>query len=177
MHLNANSKTVKGIILLHIRKYQAQDLTAVSTLAMHTFAEFNGSDYFDIAGVNKTIESWNPAVNNNLIEALQKTDIFYVAVEARKIVGFIRGTYNYLNTLMISGAQHKHGTGRALMQAFEQQAIVQSTDKIILHSSLHAVSFYKKMGYQATSDITDFDGLKVIPMEKYFEAAADTCEL
>ena len=63
-----------------IRRFQKQDTIAVADLARETFAVCNSEDYYDIAGVEKTLDSFDTAKHSEqeLYSSLNSTDIFYV---------------------------------------------------------------------------------------------------
>ena len=150
-----------------VRRYEESDLENVSELAMTTFTEFNGADYYNRSGIQKVLDSWNYLKNEHFHDDMIRTDIFFVAVDSQeKIVGLIRGTKNKINSLFVNGSFHKKGIGRMLVERYETEALSQGSEEIRLESSIFAVSFYEKMDYIRTSDLKNYDGLKVYSMRK-----------
>jgi N-acetylglutamate synthase-like GNAT family acetyltransferase len=151
---------------MKIRGFQKKDTKEVALLAMKTFEKYNGSDYFEKEGIQKTIDAFNPKKNSNLSDDFKKTPIFYVAEENNKIVGMVRGTINKLTSLFVDGREHKKGIGKQLVDKFENEAKRKGSKQIKLNASLHATYFYQKMGYKKSTGIRNFKGLKVYPMKK-----------
>ncbi len=150
-----------------IRRFKESDLENVSELAMTTFEEYNGEDYFTKSGILKVLDSWNYLKNDNFLDDMRKTDIYFVAVDSQdNIVGLIRGIKNEIESLFVKGSFHKKGIGRMLMERFESEALSQGSDEIKLESSFFAASFYEKMDFKKISDLINYDGLKVYSMRK-----------
>ncbi len=153
-----------------IRRFQKQDTMAVADLAKQTFAACNSDDYFDIAGVEKTLDSFDTAKHSEreLYSSLNSTDIFYVYQENGNITGMVRGKKNRVHTLFVGVDRQNKGIGRKLMEKFEQSAKEQGAEFVEIHASLAAAAFYEKMGYKKISGVCNFEGLKIYNMRKDF---------
>ena len=153
-----------------IRRFQKQDTIAVADLARETFAVCNSEDYYDIAGVEKTLDSFDTAKHSEqeLYSSLNSTDIFYVYEENGTITGMIRGKKNRVHTLFVGVGRQNKGIGRKLMEKFEQSAKEQGAEFIEIHASLTAAAFYEKMGYIKKGGVCNFEGLKIYNMRKDF---------
>ena len=153
-----------------IRRFQKQDTIAVADLAKKTFAACNADDYFDIAGVEKTLDSFDTAKHSEqeLYSSLSSADIFYVYEENGKIAGMVRGRKNRVHTLFVGAGRQNKGIGRRLMEKFEQRAKEQGTEFIEIHASLAAAAFYEKMGYKKLGGVCNFEDLKIYNMRKDF---------
>ncbi len=153
-----------------IRRFRKQDTIAMADLARGTFAACNAEDYFDIEGVEKTLDSFDTAKHSEqeLFSSLSSTDIFYIFEEDGKITGMIRGKKNRVHTLFVSVGRQNKGIGRKLMEKFEKSAIEQRAEFIEIHASLAAAAFYEKMGYKKLGGVCDFEGLKIYNMRKDF---------
>jgi ribosomal protein S18 acetylase RimI-like enzyme len=153
---------------INIREFTEADSREVSDLAMTTFQDYNGDDYFSKTGIQKVLDSWNHQKNDHFIEDMRRTDIYFLAVEPRgSIVGLIRGTKNEINSLFVKGDFHNNGIGRILMERFESEAHRQGSHEIRLESSIFATLFYEKMNFEKTSILLNYEGLKVYSMKKY----------
>ena len=153
-----------------IRRFQKQDTIAVADLAKQTFAACNSDDYFDIAGVEKTLDGFDTAKHSEqeLYSSLSSTDIFYVYEENGNITGMVRGKKNRVHTLFVGVGRQNRGIGRKLMEKFEENAKEQGAGFIEIHASLAAASFYEKLGYKKLGGVCDFEGLKIYNMRKDF---------
>ncbi len=153
-----------------IRKFQKRDTTAVADLARNTFAACNAGDYYDLAGVKKTLRSFDTHQHGEqeLFDMLNSTDIFFVCEDCGQIVGMIRGGKNRIHSLFVDVASQNNGVGSLLMEKFERCATAQGAAYIEVHALLAAAAFYEKMGYEKLGGICDFEGLKIYNMRKNF---------
>ena len=150
-----------------IRRFKESDIQEVSTLAMTTFLKFNGKDYFSESAIQKVLDSWDYQKNNHFVEDMRRTDIYFCAIDSQEnIIGLIRGTKDKVKSLFVHGDFHHQGIGRMLMNMFEFEARNQGSRQITLESSLFAAPFYERMDFQRTSDLINFEGLKVYSMRK-----------
>ncbi|QOR68748.1 GNAT family N-acetyltransferase [Cytobacillus suaedae] len=74
--------------------------------------------------------------------------------------------YGKLERICILESYRKYGLGKTIIKALEDIASEQDISKLKLHGQTHAEGFYKKLGYQTTSDIFMEDGIPHIIMEK-----------
>ncbi len=105
----------------------------------------------------------------NLAKRYAGEMISLVATNNGKIVGTAMGTKDELIRLYVRHRYHGTGIGRSLMQRFEQQCIQRGSRSIRIRSSLQAVLFYLKMGYNKTTGKRNFRGLKCQSMKKICE--------
>ncbi|HOO32976.1 MAG TPA: GNAT family N-acetyltransferase [Thermotogota bacterium] len=152
-----------------IRPFKKSDTVAVADLVYETFKKYNGDAYFTDGAVEKTLDNFDTKnhTEDELYEIIGKPEIFYVYEIDGEIVGALRGNLNKLNSLFVSGNHHGNGIGQKLVKAFEEEVIKRGSEYVELTASLFAVNFYLKQGYEKTSDIVDFEGLKVYRMKKY----------
>ncbi len=151
---------------MKIRKFQTKDTKEAALLARNVFMKYNGLDYFEKEGVERTLIALDPEKNPNLSEDFKKTSIFYVAEEGNKIIGIIRGTKERMNSFFVDESYQKKGIGRKLVSKFEETAKKSGSQKIKVEASLYAVPFYQKVGYKKSTGMRNFKGLKVFPMRK-----------
>lgn len=109
---------------MKIRKFVERDVIKVADLAMRTFKEYNGSDYYDQESITSTLDFFDPDKNTKqeLLEKFSKKPIFYVAEEGDKIIGMISGLPNRISSLFVDGTQHGKGIGKKLIEHFEFEA-------------------------------------------------------
>ncbi len=151
-----------------IRPFKKSDTVDVANLIYETFKKYNGDAFFKEGAVEKTLENFDTEKKSEdeLYDFIGQCDIFYVYEIDGKIAGAVRGYKNKLSSLFVSGNYHGKKIGQKLIQAFEEAVIKKGSEYIELTATLHAVNFYLKQGYEKTSDIIDYDGLKVYPMKK-----------
>jgi len=154
-----------------IRKFRKKDTKAVALLVISTNMQFNRKEFVQKSAFQKYLDYYAPKKNTlqQLYEKFQTTPIFYVAVEKNKILGMISGRPNKISNLYVDGKQHKKGIGRVLVNKFESEAKKHHSKEIKIRASLHATTFYQKMGYKKTTGIRNFLGSKVYPMKKVLQ--------
>ncbi len=149
-----------------IRKFKIVDTALVAEIVSSTFKRYNKQEGIKEAA-NKFINFYDPEKNIEKLKlAFSKSDIFFVAVDNKKIIGMIRGKKDRVVNLFVNGKYHKSGVGSRLMEKFEKSCIKKGSKDIKLRASIYAVSFYEKAGYKKTTGIRNFIGLKICPMKK-----------
>lgn len=153
---------------MKIRKFKKEDTRAVAQLISRTFKKYNGKDFFDIEGVNKTLDLYDIQKNTEvqLLERFKKTPIFYVAEVGGKIIGMIRGLPNKISSFFVDESNQGKGVGKKIIRQFELEAKKRKSEYIKIRASLYATTFYQKRGYKKTTGIRNFMGLKVYNMKK-----------
>ncbi|MCK5212077.1 GNAT family N-acetyltransferase [Candidatus Parcubacteria bacterium] len=152
--------------MIIIRKFKIVDTALVAEIVSSTFKRYNKQEGTKEA-VNRFINFYNPEKNIEKLKlAFSKSDIFFIAVDNKKIIGMIRGRKNRVVNLFVDGRYHKSGVGSRLMEKFEKSCIKKGSKDIKLRASIYAVSFYEKAGYKKTTGIRNFIGLKICPMKK-----------
>ncbi|PFM63389.1 GNAT family N-acetyltransferase [Bacillus cereus] len=71
-----------------------------------------------------------------------------------------------LERICILKDYRKYGLGKVIIQALEEIARNKEANKVKLHGQTHAEGFYKKLGYQTSSDVFMEDGIPHILMTK-----------
>ena len=153
---------------IKLRKFKKSDAKAIALLIIKTHKRFNGREFFKKSAVQEYLDYYSLEKNSisGLCKKFQRTPIFYVAVNNKKIIGIIRGRLGYITNLFIDGAYHKKGIGRRLVEKFEADIKKQKAKVIKIRASLYAAPFYQKVGYKKTTGIRNFRGLKIYPMKK-----------
>ncbi|KQL41392.1 hypothetical protein AN960_05130 [Bacillus sp. FJAT-25509] len=80
-------------------------------------------------------------------------------------IRFVEGV-GKLERICILESFRKFGLGKNIIKALEEIAEEQGTSKVKLHGQTHAEGFYKKLGYQTSSDVFIEDGIPHILMLK-----------
>jgi GNAT superfamily N-acetyltransferase len=154
--------------MVKLRKFQKNDTREVASLVADTYRRFNSTECTEESAAKEYINYYNPRKNTDeqLYANFLRTPIFYVVVDAGKIIGMIRGRPERISNLFVDGRLHKKGVGTLLLNAFEAEAKRCESKQIKLRASLYAIPFYEKMGYKKTTGIRTFHGLKACPMKK-----------
>ncbi|KMN46002.1 GNAT family N-acetyltransferase [Bacillus paramycoides] len=71
-----------------------------------------------------------------------------------------------LERICILKDYRKYGLGKVIIQSLEEIAHKKEAIKVKLHGQTHAEGFYKKLGYQTSSDVFMEDGIPHILMTK-----------
>ena len=83
----------------------------------------------------------------------------------------LRGKTDKLQSLFVSGSEHRQGIGRKLVEKFEAECIAHGSEFIKLMSTLYAVPFYQAIGYKKSTGLRsmksfDGEGFRYQPMKK-----------
>ena len=112
-----------------------------------------------------------------LIDDLMKTerDRFFVAVHSGRIVGYtvvtITGRAAHLVSLAVHPLHRGQGIGTSLLSAVAKELTLSTVTQVYLEvrkGNLDAISFYKRMGFEETSQIRHYygDGEDALVMTK-----------
>jgi predicted GNAT family N-acyltransferase len=74
--------------------------------------------------------------------------------------------YGKLERICILEPYRKLGIGKVIIKALEEIAEEKGVSQVKLHGQTHAEGFYKKLGYQTSSDVFMEDGIPHILMVK-----------
>jgi predicted N-acetyltransferase YhbS len=161
--------------MIIIRNYLDRDAESVGKLIAETYGDFNLS----FASSEKRNEFLGPfqhawstdKSHKEEIARVLKASIMYVALKEDRIVGVLRGKTDKLQSLFVSGTEHRQGIGRNLVDKYEAECIAQGSETIKLMSTLYAVPFYQSVGYRKSTGVRsmksfDGDGLRYQPMKK-----------
>jgi GNAT superfamily N-acetyltransferase len=162
-----------------IRKYNQTDSAEVGRLIADTYREFNLS--FASPGVRELMlgpfryaYSSEKAHQVAITEVLESPILLVAEVETgieEQIVGVLRGRKERLASLFVRKDYHRQGIGRRLVENFENKMRDQGVRVIRVAATLHAVTFYARLGYKKTTGVRtswSFDGygLPYQPMKK-----------
>lgn len=151
-----------------VRKFRNGDEAAVSYVIRTTLAVSNLCDY-PPEFIKDNIESHSPEV----MAKRAAESHFYVALDGEKIIGCggITGywgstTESYLVSIFILPEYQRRGVGRRIVETLEADEYFIRAWRTEVGSSLTAVNFYRKMGYEYKNGVTAPDEFGVIRLEK-----------
>lgn len=83
------------------------------------------------------------------------------------LLGYIAvGRKFHISQLYVIASEQRQGLGSMLINFIEQQAKKLGETRITVKASLNAVPFYKKCGFETTSDVQEVLGVRFQPMQK-----------
>ena len=154
-----------------IRRFEARDAAAVRNIIHRGLREVNGRDY-----PAAVIEEYCRAFTLEKILKQAETAHTYVALSEGEMCGtgtiapfWGSETESILLTIYVLPEKIGRGIGSAIVRALEADAYFLRAKRIEIPSSITAVAFYRKMGYQVKdSAAPDEEGL--IRMQKWRNA-------
>ena len=153
---------------ISVRKFRSGDEFAVSDVIRTTLKVSNINDY-SAEFIKDNIESHSPEI----ISKRAADSHFYVAADDKKIIGCggITGywgstTESYLVSVFVLPEYQRKGIGRRIIDVLEKDEYFTRAWRTEVGSSVTAVSFYRKMGYEYKDGITSPDKFGVIRLEK-----------
>lgn len=151
-----------------LRKFRKGDEFAVSDVICTTLAISNRKDYSP-----EFIEENIKSHSSEVIAERAKDAHFYVACDGDKVIGCggITGYWgsneeSYLISIFVLPDYQGKGLGRRIVETLEADEYFRRAWRTEVGSSLTAVSFYRKMGYEYKNGITDADKYGVVRLEK-----------
>ena len=72
----------------------------------------------------------------------------------------------HISQLYIVTSKQRQGLGRMLIDFIEQQAKNSGKARLTVKASLNAVQFYRKCGFEVTSNVQEMSGIRFQPMQK-----------
>jgi len=157
--------------MIRIRCYREEDAENAGRLIAETYSRYNLS-FASAAERAKFLGPFQHAgsdqeAHKKEIARVLRADMVFVAEDNGEIVGILRGQHDKLQSLFVSGAYHRQGIGRRLVERFERECRRQNSAVIKLRSTLFAVPFYQAMGYKKSTGVRvmkSFDG-KGLPFQ------------
>ena len=161
--------------MITIRCYEESDAQSVGRLIADTYGEFNLSFVPPEArgpflGPFRYARSPEKVHQEAIIEVV-RAPIVYVAEDDGEVVGVLRGRRERLASLFVRGDRQRRGTGRRLVERFEQESVRQGTTVVRVAAALYAIPFYLALGYRKSTGERmgwsfEGKGLKIQPMRK-----------
>ena len=167
-HHTASKRKRPCVRNIKIRRFQSGDEIAVSNVIRTTLSISNARDYTP-AFIQENIESHSPQA----ITERAADSHFYVVEDGKKIIGCggITGywgstTESYLVSVFVLPAYQGKGIGRNIIETLEADAYFLRAWRTEVGSSLTAVEFYRKMGYEYKNGDPLPDVFGVVRLEK-----------
>ncbi len=148
--------------MLVIRKFEDDDALEASDLIRKTLSEENSKFY-----PNSVIDYMSNEYSPKFLIELSKEREFFVAVANTKIIGTITIIDDYIGTVFVNPEHHNKGIGTKLMETIENLVREKRIKNLRLESSINAVEFYEKLGYNKKEKKDDRDyGITYIMTKK-----------
>lgn len=141
---------------MEIRRYLEQDAEVISALVRRGLLEVNIKDY-----TKESMDAFAAAYTADKIREIAAKGHMYVLLDDGKIIGTATitdwtkelgaaaiGQERMILTLFLLPEYIGKGYGRLLIETLEQDALFQTADRVSVDSSISAVGFYERMGYQ-----------------------------
>ncbi|HBI85050.1 MAG TPA: hypothetical protein DDX71_02000 [Ruminococcus sp.] len=152
-----------------IRRFEQKDADAVSALIQYTFRISNSKDYSEEYG-DALAQSLSPE------GVLQRADFAhaYVAADEGRIIGcgmiapfFGSETESILLTVFVLPEYQGYGIGRQIVETLEQDEFYLRARRVEIPSSVTAVDFYRKLGYDYKDGVAELDAERHYRLEKF----------
>lgn len=154
---------------MEIRRFREDDAEAVSALIIRTIRISNVKDY-PTELMEEVVKSQQPV---NVLERAGWTH-FYVVEDEGSIIGCgAIGPYwgktdeSSLFTIFVLPEYQGRGVGRSIIETHEQDEFFLRAKRIEIPSSITAVNFYRRMGYDYKNGIAEVDDEHVYRLEKF----------
>lgn len=158
---------------ISVRRFRKGDEFAVSDVIRTTLSVSNSKDYSP-EFIESNIESHSPEI----ISSRAAESHFYVAIDGKKVIGCggITGYWgstdeSYLVSVFVLPEYQGRGIGRRIINTLEYDEYFLRAWRTEVGSSLNAVNFYRKMGYEYKNGVTLPDEFGVVRLEKRAKTA------
>ena len=145
-----------------IRLATAADIAPALDLAWRMFVKYDEPDY----GVEHT-ERMREAIEDRLKDlSIYTQRLLVVALADGKVVGMIE-TYGTerISLLFVDSEYQRKGIATAMMSKVASELKMRGYDKIVLNSSPHGLSFYKRFGFTVVEEEKNPDTPWKTPMQ------------
>lgn len=156
---------------ISIRRFRKGDEAAVSDVICTTLSVSNSKDH-SAEFIEESIKNHSPS----LVALRAEESHFYVVLDHRKIIGCggITGywgseTESYIVSVFVLPEYQGRGIGRKIIETLEADEFFLRAWRTEIGSSLTAVDFYRKMGYEYKNGVTSLDEYGVVRLEKIIE--------
>lgn len=156
---------------ISVRRFKNGEEAAVSDVIGTTLSVSNRKDYSP-EFIEENIKSHSAEVIRKRAEEAH----FYVAVDGKRIIGCggITGYWgsteeSYLVSIFVLPEYQGKGVGIMIIEALEADEYFSRAWRTEVGSSLTAVNFYRKMGYEYKNGVTTPDEYGVVRLEKMNE--------
>ena len=154
---------------MEIRRFREDDAEAVSALIIRTIRISNVKDY-PAELMEEVVKSQQPA---NVLHRAGWTH-FYVVENEGSIIGCgAIGPYwgktdeSSLFTIFVLPEYQGRGVGRRIIETLEQDEFFLRAKRIEIPSSITAVNFYRRMGYDYKNGVKELEDGVMYRLEKF----------
>lgn len=154
---------------MEIRRFRQEDAVELESVITEALKVCNSKDYAP-EYIEYNITAHSAEV---LIERADNSHM-YVACEDSRVIGCgaIAGywgstTESILLTIFVLPAYQGKGVGRKIIQVLEQDEYFLRAKRIEIPSSITAVEFYRKMGYDYKGGIAELEDGVIYRLEKF----------
>ena len=144
-----------------IRLIEERDLQRVSALIQNTLLVSNLPDY-DLDIIGNLIDAFSP----QRIRALAGKRRIYILEDKGLLLGTIGLEDDRIYNFFVSPDRQGSGIGGQLLDFVESRVKEDGRRRLMVHSSLTAVSFYRAKGYRQTGEQHDRSFGRTVTMEK-----------
>lgn len=151
-----------------ISRFQEKDAAEISAVIGEALRVSNAPDYPPEI-IREMLELYTP---ENLLEQAGEEHL-YVLRDGERAVGcggiaphMGSGTESILVTVFVLPEYQGKGAGRRIMEALEGDAYFLRAERVVIHSSITARDFYRRLGYQFSDGAGVPDEEGCIRMEK-----------
>ena len=154
---------------MEIRRFQPGDAVETAQMIAKTLITSNSKDYS-----GEYLERIIASHSAEIINERANDGHMYVVCDNSRIIGCgaIAGywgsiTESILLTIFVLPEYQGKGVGKRIIQTLEQDEFFLRAKRIEIPSSITAVEFYKKMGYNYKNGIAEMDDEQLYRLEKY----------
>lgn len=154
---------------MKIRRFQNEDAVELSNVIIETVKISNSKDY-PPKYVEMNVLSHSP---NALVERAKNSHM-YVICDETKIIGcgaiaeyYGSKTESILLTVFVLPDYQGKGIGSKIIEALEKDEYFTRATRIEIPSSITAVEFYKKMGYDYKNGVDELENGVLYRLEKF----------
>ncbi|MBW4558175.1 MAG: GNAT family N-acetyltransferase [Trichormus sp. ATA11-4-KO1] len=142
---------------------QLDDPTEVLELARQVSKEFVFPTFSE---EGKKVFSENLAEDVEAAFLKPEFDVYGVRPN-QTLIGYVAvSKKSHISQLYVVKSKQHQGFGRMLINFIEQQAKESGVFRLTVKASLNAVPFYKKCGFEDTSDVQEVSGIRFQAMQK-----------
>lgn len=149
-------------------RFRENDAEEVSAVIERALRISNAPDYSP-ESIQEMIELYSAA---NLAEQAGNEHL-YVLRDRERIIGcggiapyLDRRTESILVTVFVLPEYQGRGAGRKILETLEEDAYFLRAERVVIHSSITAREFYRKLGYRYRDGAGTPDEEGCVPMEK-----------
>ncbi len=131
------------------RRLLENEIADAINLAHRNFLEVNIKDYS-----KEAMDNLVASYNEERIRKTLESGHVYAVLDDEKIIGTgaitpFNGSekVSILLSIFVMPEYHGRGIGKIIMNALEQDEIYLNSEKVVLHASITAATFYEKLGY------------------------------